>query len=62
MRMAGATMVTEQPTVAHRISLETLLRLQAEAPELAASFHRYMCTVFARRHASTLETLEALLR
>lgn len=57
----NASAVADSDTVAYRLRPETLARIEAEAPELAAGFHRFIARLLAERVVSTNRTLQALL-
>lgn len=56
-----ASAVADEATVAYGLGPDTLRRIEREAPELAAGFHRFTARLLAERLASTNRTLQALL-
>ncbi len=56
-----ADVVAEVPSVVLRISREAIERLEAEEPELAATFHRWLATTLAERLTDTMRTFDVLL-
>ena len=56
-----ADVVAEAPSVVLRISRESIERLEAEEPELAAALHRWLATTLAERLTDTLGAVDALL-
>ena len=56
-----ADVVAEVPTVVLRIDRESIARLEAEEPALAAALHRWLATTLAERLADTRGALDALL-
>ena len=58
---ATASVVTNQPSILYRLSLDALKRLENDDPEVAAAFHRYMVHFMAARLTHTTETLQALV-
>ncbi len=49
-----ADVVAEVPSVVLRIGRESIERLEAEEPELAATLHRWLATTLAERLTDTL--------
>jgi SulP family sulfate permease len=56
-----ADVVAEVPSVVLRIDRESIARLEAEEPELAAALHRWLATTLAERLSETLGAVDALL-
>ncbi len=56
-----ADVVAEVPSVVLRIDRESIERLEAEEPELAAALHRWLATTLAERLADTRGAVDALL-
>jgi SulP family sulfate permease len=56
-----ADVVAEAPSVVLRIGRESIERLEAEEPELAAALHRWLATTLAERLADTHGAVDALL-
>jgi sulfate permease, SulP family len=56
-----ADVVAEVPSAVLRISRESIERLEAEEPELAAMLHRWLATTLAERLSDTRGALDALL-
>ncbi len=59
-RSATASVVTDQPSVLYLLTPQALQKMEAERPELAAAFHRFMARFMAERLVQTTETLQAL--
>jgi sulfate permease, SulP family len=56
-----ADVVAEVPSVVLRIGRESIERLEAEEPELAATLHRWLATTLAERLTDTMRTYDVLL-
>jgi sulfate permease, SulP family len=56
-----ATVVASQPSAVYRLSRESLDRMEAEEPILAAKLHEWVARVLSARVAENNRTLEALL-
>jgi SulP family sulfate permease len=56
-----ADVVAEVPSVVLRIDRESIERLEAEEPELAAALHRWLATTLAERLTDTMRTFDVLL-
>jgi SulP family sulfate permease len=56
-----ADVVAEVPSVVLRITRESIERLEAEEPELAATLHRWLATMLAERLTDTMRTFDVLL-
>jgi SulP family sulfate permease len=56
-----ADVVAEVPSVVLRIGRESIERLEAEEPELAATLHRWLATQLAERLTDTMRTFDVLL-
>ena len=56
-----ADVVAEVPSVVLRIGRESIERLEAEEPELAATLHRWLATTLAERLTDTRGAVDALL-
>jgi sulfate permease, SulP family len=56
-----ADVVAEAPSVVLRIGRESIERLEAEEPELAATLHRRLATTLAERLTDTMRTFDVLL-
>jgi hypothetical protein len=57
----SADVLAEVPSVVLRSSRESIERLEAEEPELAAALHRWLTTMLAERLTDTLGAVDALL-
>lgn len=57
----SASVVTDEPGVAYRLSEEALKRMSERDPDLASAFHRFIAGLMAERLADNNRTLEALL-
>ena len=56
-----ADVVAEAPSVVLRIGRDSIERLEAEEPELAATLHRWLATTLAERLTDTMRTFDVLL-
>ncbi len=56
-----ADVVAEVPSVVLRIGRDSIERLEAEEPELAAALHRWLATTLAERLTDTMRTFDVLL-
>lgn len=56
-----ASVLSETPAVVHRLTRESLARIEQDQPALAAAIHRHMAGMVAERLAESLATIEALL-
>jgi sulfate permease, SulP family len=56
-----ADVMAEAPSVVLRIGRESIERLEAEEPEVAATLHRWLATTLAERLSDTRGALDALL-
>jgi sulfate permease, SulP family len=56
-----ADVVAEATSVVLRIGRESIERLEAEEPELAAALHRWLATTLAERLTDTMRTFDVLL-
>jgi SulP family sulfate permease len=56
-----ADVVAETPSVVLRLSGETIRRIEAEEPELAAAVHRWLARTLSERLSDTLREFDALL-
>ena len=56
-----ADVVAEAPSVVLRVGRESIERLEAEDPELAATLHRWLATTLAERLTDTMRTFDVLL-
>jgi SulP family sulfate permease len=56
-----ATVKADDAGLIYVLSLEALGRLEAEQPEVAAGFHRYMANLLSERLMFTTKTLRAVL-
>ena len=56
-----ADVVTETPCVVLRLSRESIERMEAEEPEVAAALHRWLATTLAERLNDTQRAFDALL-
>jgi SulP family sulfate permease len=56
-----ADVVAEAPSVVLRIGRESIERLEAEEPELAAALHRWLATTMAERLTDRMRALDSLL-
>ncbi|MGA9160759.1 MAG: cyclic nucleotide-binding domain-containing protein, partial [Actinomycetota bacterium] len=55
-----ADVVAEIPSVVLRLTQESIARMEAEEPELAAALHRWLATTLAGRLGDTLRAFDAL--
>jgi SulP family sulfate permease len=56
-----ADVVAEEPSVVLRLSKESIARIQAEEPELAAALHEWLATTLADRLSYTQRAVDALM-
>ena len=56
-----ADVVAETPSVVLRLGRDSIERLEAEQPELAAALHRWLATTLAERLTDTMQAFDALL-
>ena len=56
-----ADVVAEAPSVVLRLSRESIERMEAHEPELAAVLHRWLATTLAERLSDTMRAFDALL-
>jgi SulP family sulfate permease len=56
-----ADVVAEAPSVVLRITRQSIERLEAEEPELAAALHRWLATTMAERLTDRMRALDSLL-
>jgi SulP family sulfate permease len=56
-----ADVVAETPCVVLRLSRESIERMEAEEPDLAAALHRWLARTLAERLSDTLRAFDALL-
>ena len=56
---ASASVVADQDCVIYRMTVEAVRKIEADDPQLAAAFHRFMAHFLARRLTRTTETLSA---
>ena len=56
----SATVTTSRRATLYRLSEEALIRMTAEAPELAAAFHHFVVTLLARRIVHSTGPLKSL--
>jgi SulP family sulfate permease len=56
-----ADVVAEVPSVVLRFSRDSIARMEAEQPELAAALHRWLAGTLAQRLSDTMRTFDALL-
>jgi sulfate permease, SulP family len=56
-----ADVVTEGPSVVLRLSKDSIERMEADDPELAAALHRWLATTLAGRLGDSLKAFDALL-
>ena len=56
-----ADVVAEAPSVVLRLRRAALERMEAEDPQVAAAFHRWIATELAERLTGSLRTLSAML-
>jgi len=56
----SASVTTDDEATIYRLSAENLARMEAEVPEIAVVFHRYMVEFSADRQLRDTRTLEAL--
>jgi SulP family sulfate permease len=57
-----ADVVAEVPSVVLRFSRDSIARMEAEQPELAAALHRWLAGTLAQRLSDTMRTADTLLR
>jgi SulP family sulfate permease len=57
----NASIVVEEPCVAYRLTRQNLLRMEQEAPEVAAAFHHFMIRLLADRVVVTTRNLQSSL-
>ena len=55
-----ADVVAETPCVVLRLSRESIEKMEAKEPELAAALHRWLATTLAERLNDTLRAFDAL--
>ncbi len=55
-----ADVVAETPSVVLRLTQDSIARIEAEEPELAAALHRWLATTIAQRLGDTLRAFDAL--
>ena len=60
-KKTSTTSASEVPSVVLRIDRESIERLEAEEPELAATLHRWLATTLAERLTDTMRTFDVLL-
>jgi len=58
---ATATVVADRQGVVYRLTVEALGRMEAEVPDLAAAFHKFMAGHLSERLASTTELLQSMM-
>ncbi len=57
-----ASVITDAPTIAHRLTPAALARMRDEEPALAAAFHELMARMIAERLVTMDHAIDALLR
>lgn len=57
-----ASVITDSPTTAYRLTRKALAVMKEEEPELAATFHEFIAHLLSERLAATTRTLEAVLK
>jgi len=57
---ATASVITTKPTIMYRLSLEKEKELQANDPELAAAFHKFIVSIVSEKLAFSNRTIRAL--
>jgi CRP-like cAMP-binding protein len=57
-----ASVITESPTIAYRLTRAALSRVKEEEPVLAATFHEFVAHLLSERLTATTRTLEAVFR
>jgi SulP family sulfate permease len=57
---APRTWVAETPSVVLKLSKDSIERMEAEDPELAAALHRWLATTVAGRLGESLKAFDAL--
>ena len=55
-----ADVVAETPSVVLKLSKDSIERMEAEDPELAAALHRWLATTLAGRLSESLKAFDAL--
>ncbi len=56
-----ASVVTDVPSVVHKLTQEAMERMEREAPDVAATFHRFLVRNLAERLGQANQTMKALL-
>jgi SulP family sulfate permease len=56
----SATVVASSPTVLYQLSMEALEEMTQRAPDLAASFHKFVARLLAQRMVNTTNAVKAL--
>jgi SulP family sulfate permease len=56
-----ASVVTLEPTVAHRLTAAAITEMERRDPDLAAALHKWIAGVMAERLADNVRTLEAVM-
>jgi SulP family sulfate permease len=58
----NAAVVTETPTVLYRLTRDSLELMEAEEPEAAALFHKFIAYIMAEKLSHLMVTVETLMR
>jgi SulP family sulfate permease len=58
----NASVVAETPIRVHRLTTEALKEMEANDPEAAAAFHKFIVHVMAEKLSHTMSTVETLMR
>lgn len=56
-----ASVVTEQPSIIYRLTVNALKEMEETDPEIAAAFHKFIVHLLGERLANTNKSLQALL-
>ena len=58
----NASVVTDAPTVLYRLTSKSLAEMEANNPEAAAHFHKFIAQVMAEKLSHLMATVETLMR
>ena len=61
MRPQTASVVVEECATVYRLSVEDLKKMEAEAPDTAAAFHKYILRLLGERLAFANQAIRALM-
>ncbi|MFQ5528405.1 MAG: hypothetical protein ACE5GX_19400, partial [Thermoanaerobaculia bacterium] len=61
-RERAASVVTDTPSIVHKLSIAALRRMEANEPQLAIALNHYMSRVLTESLIAIHRTLEAVLR